>query len=42
MLRCGVRGLLRILAFINPPRVAKPVFLAAVGHELPDPPRPGP
>src|SRR5229473_2781968 len=41
MLRSGVRGLFGILAFVNPPGVAEPIFMAAVGHELPDPPRPG-
>ncbi len=35
MLRGGVRGFLRILTLVNPPRVTKPIFLAAVSHELP-------
>ena len=41
MLRGGVRGLLGVLAFIDPPGVPKSVFLPTVGHELPDPPRAG-
>src|SRR5260370_1079801 len=40
MLRGGVRGLLGILAFVDPPGMAKAVLLPTVGHELPDSPRP--
>ena len=41
MLRRRVRGLLGILAFIDPPGVPEAVLLPSVGHELPDPPRTG-
>src|SRR5205807_8447248 len=40
MLRGGVRSFLGVLAFIDPPGMPKSVFLPAVGHELPDSPRP--
>src|SRR5260370_37770997 len=41
MLRSGVRGLLGVLAFIDPPSVPKAVFLPAISYELPDPSRAG-
>ncbi len=41
MLRGGVRGLLGVLSFIDPPGMPKAVLLPAVRHELPDSSRAG-
>src|SRR3981081_2996369 len=40
MLRCGMGGFFRILAFVKPPGVAQPVLLSAVSDELPHASRP--